>query len=149
DARTRRNHHQPRQRIDPDALFTDTYNARAFVRDHGQNVRYCHPWKCWILWTGTHWQRDTRAAVMHLAKQTIKRLAQHAEHLDDSDALALLKHLRASLATAKLKAMLENAQSEDGIPVQPEAFDTHPWLLNCTNGTIDLHTGALHPHRRD
>src|SRR2546425_1849177 len=137
-------------RINPDDLLTDTYNARALVRDHGQDLRYCYPWKSWLVWTGTHWQRDINGTVLRLAKQTVRRLARQAEALDDEQAVkALLSHVKKSLSTASLKAMMENAQSEEGISVQPEAFDADPWVLNCTNGTLHLKTGTLQPHRRE
>jgi len=139
----------PTARINPDNLLTDTYNARALVRDHGQDLRYCYPSKSWLVWTGTHWQRDTNGTVLRLAKQTVRRLAGQADTLTDDQAVAaLLTHVKRSLSTAALKAMVESAQSEEGIPVQPEDLDTDPWLLNCTNGTVDLHTGTLRPHRQ-
>jgi putative DNA primase/helicase len=135
----------------PDALpFSDYSNAVAFVREHGANLRYCYPWGKWLTWTGTHWQLDDTGCVMRWAKDTVKRLARHAEDLDDLSAIgALLKHVKASLSTAKLKAMVENAQSELPLPVLPEDLDRDHWLLNATNGTIDLRTGTLQPHRRE
>ena len=33
------------------------------------------------------------------------------------------------------------------LPAQPGDFDADPFLLNCQNGTLDLHTGKLQPHR--
>jgi putative DNA primase/helicase len=57
-----------------------------------------------------------------------------------------MAHVKKSLSKASLDAMVRTAQDEPGIPVKPEAFDADPWLLNCTNGTIDLHTGGLRPH---
>ena len=51
-----------------DMLLTDTSNAAAFVADHGPILRYCYPWKTWLVWTGTHWQRDMSGEVMRLAK---------------------------------------------------------------------------------
>jgi len=57
-------------------------------------------------------------------------------------------HVKSSLATAKLKALVESAQSEPGIPVQPEDLDGDRWLLNCPNGTLDLRTGIPRPHRQ-
>jgi putative DNA primase/helicase len=133
----------PPTHFDADRLYTDTYNARALVRDHGANLRYCYPWKAWMVWTGTHWQRDTSGVVMRLAKQTIKAMARLLPSLDDKQAFALLAHIKASLTTAKLKAMLENAQSEEGMAVQPDEFDRDLFLLNVANGTIDLRTGTL------
>ena len=59
-----------------------------------------------------------------------------------------MAHIKASLSTAKLKAMMENAQSEPGIAVQPEDLDTDPWLLNVANGTLNLQTGEIRPHQQ-
>jgi putative DNA primase/helicase len=44
--------------------------------------------------------------------------------------------------------MIDLARSETGVPVQPQELDAAPFLLNCHNGTIDLQTGAMRPHRR-
>jgi putative DNA primase/helicase len=152
DAGRRRNGHEAdagfQSFADPALPYSDYTNALAMVRDHGQALRYCYPWKSWLVWTGTHWQRDESGVVMRYAKQTVKRLAQHVIDLDGEEAQALLKHVKASLATSKLKAMVESAQSEECIPVAPEAFDNNPWLLNALNGTLDLTTGALRPHER-
>jgi putative DNA primase/helicase len=49
----------------------------------------------------------------------------------------------------RLRAMLNLAASEPGVPVTPEELDADPLLLNCKNGTVDLRTGALRPNRRE
>jgi putative DNA primase/helicase len=127
--------------------LSDYTNALRFVREHGQHLRYCYPWNTWLVWQGTHWQRDTSGEVMRRAKQTVTRLARDIEHLSDDKAIdALMTHIKSSLSTAKLEALVKNAQSEPGMQVQPEDLDQHPWLLNCTNGTLDLTTGELKPH---
>ena len=33
--------------------------------------------------------------------------------------------------------------------ILPEQLDRDGWLLNCVNGTVDLRTGKLRPHRRE
>ena len=35
------------------------------------------------------------------------------------------------------------------LAVAPSDFDADPWLVNCENGTVDLRTGLLRPHRRE
>jgi P4 family phage/plasmid primase-like protien len=128
--------------------WSDYVNAVNLARDHGQDLRYCYPWGKWLVWDGTHWEHDQSGLVMRKAEQTVKRLARHAEHLDKIEMDALFRHIKSSLATAKLKAMVECAQSEPDIPVLPKAVDRDTWLLNCANGTLDLKTGVLHPHKR-
>jgi hypothetical protein len=129
--------------------YSDTYNAERFAQDHGADLRYCPPWKTWLTWTGTHWQRDVTGAVMQSAKHTIKHLAQQLTTLDDPrDLQQLAQHIKRSLNLPRLKALVELAQSEPGMPVLPPALDADPWLLPCRNGTLDLRTGVLRPHAR-
>lgn len=132
----------------PDVVpYSDTYNAEHFAQDHAAALRYCYPWKTWLVWTGTHWHRDETGAVMQCAKQTIKHLALRMTALDDPrDLQQLAQHIQRSLSLPRLKAMVELAQSEPGMPILPTALDTDPWLLNCRNGTLDLRTGILRPH---
>jgi len=47
---------------------------------------------------------------------------------------------------ARLRAMIEAARSEPGIPITLEELDQRPWLLNVMNGTVHLRTGELHQH---
>jgi putative DNA primase/helicase len=135
--------------FNPDNLYTDTYNARAFADDHWLNVRYCSAWKTWLLWNGTHWERDDDGTVVQWAKQTVKDLAKLLHGMDNDQSKALLGHIARSLSTAKLDAMLKSARSEPGIPIKPEAFDRNLWLLNCASGTINLQTGTLRQAARD
>jgi putative DNA primase/helicase len=46
-----------------------------------------------------------------------------------------------------VQAMINLARSEAGVPVRPADLDADPMLLNVLNGTIDLRTGGLRPHR--
>jgi P4 family phage/plasmid primase-like protien len=132
---------------EPPLPYSDYTNALAFVRDHGHNLRYCYAWKSWLVWTGTHWERDETGRVQQFAKRTIKRLARQVEQLPEDLARALLAHIKKSLSKTSLDAMVRTAQDEPGIPVKPDTLDTDPWLLNCTNGTLDLRTGELRPHQ--
>lgn len=48
-----------------------------------------------------------------------------------------------------IDTMVARAQSSPTIRAKAEDFDTNPWLLNVQNGTINLETGELRPHRRE
>lgn len=86
---------------------------------------------------------------MRMAKRTIKDMAQEVSDIeDDAKSKAWLSHIKSSLSASRLKAMVELASSEPHIPVLPRDLDQNPWLFNCRNGTVDLQTGELRPHRR-
>jgi putative DNA primase/helicase len=128
--------------------LTDLGNAERFVRDHGEDVRYCYPWRKWLVWTGTRWERDDTGKVHKLAKETVRAIYREASDAEDEDRRkALAKHATQSEAEPKIRAMLELAKSE--APISPDTLDADPWLFNATNGTIYLRTGALREHRRE
>ncbi len=59
----------------------------------------------------------------------------------------VVKWARRSSNNERLRAMLTLAHPEAAI--KQEQLDINPWLFNCQNGTIDLKSGELLPHRRD
>ena len=58
----------------------------------------------------------------------------------------LLGQAALSLLASRIRAMVELARTESGIPVAVSKLDSDPWILNALNGTIDLRTGDLSPH---
>jgi putative DNA primase/helicase len=129
--------------------LTDVGNGQRFAADHKDLVRYCHDWAAWLLWNGRCWDRDCQAKVETLAKETVRGIYAEAAEAADSDARRRLAAWAAkSESRDRVGGMLWAARSEDGIPVTAAALDSDPWAFNVSNGTIDLQTGALRPHRR-
>jgi putative DNA primase/helicase len=151
--------------------YTDTGNAKRLVRSHGEDLRYCHPWRKWLVFDGRTWRVDDSGEVMRRAKEVVADMYRHAaarlneltpkDGAVESDGeaqlrqseIARLKKLVSwalkSEAAPRLAAMVELAKSEPGIPVLPGDLDRDPMLLNCGNGTLDLRTGELRDHCRD
>jgi len=133
------------------ANLTDLGNARRLVRLFG-NRTICHvrPWKKWLVWTGTRWQIDETGEVLRLAKHVVGGLYADAGYeLDRDRRKDLARHALNSESVRSIQAMVTLAETEAGIPVLPEQLDRDPWLLNVLNGTLDLRTGTLRPHRRE
>jgi putative DNA primase/helicase len=130
-------------------LRTDYGNAERLVALHGASIRFCSALG-WLIWDGQRWEKDEGPGITRKALETARILFSQAARQPDSDRRAdWVKH---SLACEK-KAALENAitlaKSIPGISVNIGDFDQGPMLLNVLNGTIDLRTGELHPHRRE
>ena len=87
---------------------------------------------------------------MQYAKETAAAIWQEvAEAADESRRKELVSHAKASESHAKLKAMVACAQSEQEITITVGDLDQDFMLFNCKNGTLDLRTGQLLPHRRE
>jgi putative DNA primase/helicase len=136
------------RRARPTEKFTDLGNAKRIVNRHSGELRYVAKWSSWLRWDGRSWTRDEVGSVMELAKQTVRAMYSEAFSLGDDAAEQLTRHARRSEAAGRLRAMVELARTDGGVAATPDDFDRDPWLLNCANGTVDLHTGALRSHRR-
>jgi len=129
--------------------YTDSGNAERFALVFADDFRYCAPSHSWLAWTGTHWGVDRTGRVPQAAKQIARKLYAEASSIEDrTERAACAGWARRTENHAALKALATLAQAEPPFPILPEAFDVDPWLLNCQNGTVDLQTGELRPHRR-
>lgn len=130
--------------------LTDTGNGERFALQHGDDVRYCYAWAKWLAWDGTRWKIDDSGAVEQLVKQTVRNiLREAADEPDDDRREAIVKFAHSSESVSRRAAMLTAAKSEPPIPIRPDVLDKNAWILNCTNGKLDLHTGRLCEHRRE
>ena len=134
---------------DPPHL-TDLGNAQRLVQAHARDLRYCAVWRTWLVWDGRRWARDATLEVARRAKATVRHVYHEAVAVADDDARRrLVQHALRSESAARIEGMVKLAQSEPGIPVMPRDLDADPWLLNVLNGTLDLRTGTLRPHRHE
>jgi putative DNA primase/helicase len=130
--------------------MTDAGNARRLVKEHGHDLRYCHAWGKWLVWDGKRWRKDDAGAVVEKTKKTVRAIyAEAAAEPDKEQREALAKWARESERRHRIMDLIALAQSEPDIPVAPPDLDADPFLLNCRNGTVDLRTGSLRPHRRE
>jgi P4 family phage/plasmid primase-like protien len=135
--------------------LTDQGNARRVVEAHGHDLRYCHPWKMWNVWDGTRWRPDDTAEAVRRVKQTQAAFYRQAandlvgtEGDERKKRRATLDHALLWEDARRVANCLDLMRSEPGIPVLPADLDADPFLLNVANGTLDLRTGQLRPHRR-
>ncbi len=130
--------------------FTDMWNAQRLVMEHGSEFRWCKSLGGWLVWDGARWVVDDTYGVMRYAKLTTRfMLAEAAKAPTDERMKALGKHALKSQSESRLNAMINLAKSEPGIAAAPDAFDADPWLLNVSNGTVNLRTGKCRDHRHE
>lgn len=141
-------------------LMDDIGNAERFVARYGDRVRYCHDWGCWLVWTTEVWARDTDGQIMRWARDTVRAILREAASLpvvldaqgkDSNQAArdALARHASTSATHRRLSAMTTLASANEGVAILAAQLDPSRWLFNTLNGTLDLRTGRLAPHRRE
>jgi putative DNA primase/helicase len=124
--------------------YTDIGNSDLFKFFYGDRIRWCDPWKKWLIWNNCFWEEDRTRHVVTYAKSVIKFMEKYKESIKDIDELkALTKWVRQCESYRLLTSMIECVKNE--IAIIPEVFDKNDMKLNCPNGIIDLQTGLLLP----
>lgn len=149
---------KPRSPMKPHALWADYTtrgNGERIVDEHGPDLRHA-PAMGWLEWDERRWAPDPEdKRAMRRAKDTMIAMALEARatpKLDPDDH----KFVDRSQSPAAWKAALAAASLYAPIATSFDAFDDgrdapkgHETRFNVANGTIDLETSALRPHRRE
>jgi len=128
---------------------TDSGNAGRFAFMHRAGARYCTPRKRWLLWDGKRWAWDERDHVLELAKQTARAVWKEIDAFDPDSTER--KQAAKNAMYAESRQGLTNMIALAGplCATLPAELDADPYAFNVQNGTIDLRSGELRPHRRD
>lgn len=126
--------------------FNEDGLARRFAKQYGLGGAgcVCHvPGQGWRLWTGKIWaEQPGNGAPTELISHML--IAIH-EDLIKRDQAKLAELIKSKKTAGSMGAILRLASRMMAVPF--DAFDRDPYLLCAQNGTIDLRTGALLPHK--
>jgi hypothetical protein len=129
--------------------LTDLGNAERLAHRHGSDLRHCHPWKGWLHWNGRRWEEDQTGGIYARAIDTVRGIYAEAADCEEKQMRAALsEHARNSEAAKFIRAMIDLARAQPGIPILPAEMDADPWLFNVRNGTLNLRSGQMREHRR-
>ncbi|MFD9442113.1 phage/plasmid primase, P4 family [Streptomyces sp. NPDC060001] len=110
---------------------------RDYMTRMGGGVRYASGLG-FLVWDGYVWSPgndEVRAALIQMGAELI------ASGDDGARKLALK-----ALTTRAIEDVIKVLPSVPGVPASAGDFDADPELLSVKNGTVNLRTGALHPH---
>jgi len=147
----------PTEGEDPRELYnkakaTDMGNAERLVKLAGSRLRHVPQWG-WLAWDGKRWAIDEGKAREEYKRVVVPGIYQEvleAARAQDMEMVRIKSKwgLRSEEA-GRIGAALHVAKSDAALERSHLEFDQKPWLFNCQNGTIDLRTGALLPHRQE
>lgn len=130
--------------------LNDVGNAHRFVGQHGDDVRFDHTSRQWLVWRDGYWARDDEGGVTERAKGTARSVFHEAATASEKDLrTALSKHAEKSLNLQRLQSMIRLATSDPRVAIRTEQLDTDDMLLGVRNGVVDLRTGTFRDSCRD
>ncbi len=129
-------------------MLTDLGNSERLVDTSDNSFRYNVDSSQWLVWTGSRWQEDFTGVVHRLARVVVRSMYDDLKDAKSSEERdALYAHVKKSESAPRLAAMVELAKYHQNVPVRELTLDSDPWALNCLNGTLDLRTCTLRPHK--
>jgi len=128
---------------------TDQDLAARLVAQHGADLRFV-PGMGWHAWDGRRWARDEALTIERWAGMTARALWADVGHAEGkAERRRRMGYAWRACSLQGRKAMVTLAREQPGVLALRDALDTDPWLLTTLDGTVDLRTGDLRPHRRD
>jgi putative DNA primase/helicase len=128
---------------------TDTGNVERLIFKFGASIRYVPAWGEFIVFDETRWRRDIGSILTsHLCGAVIKMIKEEGISDEMSKAKYTTWQKKSGSCSAR-QAMLTLAKQNPQLMITPEELDADPYALNVKNGTLDLKTGELRPHRAE
>jgi len=129
---------------DFDSALTELGLARRMVAGFDGRVRHSPELRSWLVWDGTRYAEDVTGEVVRQAKATVDQL--HEEALTSDRKQEVVRAWLRFQSASHIRAIVDLAETEPGVPVTVGQMDADPWALNVANGVVDLRTGELRPH---
>jgi putative DNA primase/helicase len=118
--------------------FSEEALALQFAEVHEDDLRYVAAWGKWFVWDGVRWARDDTLKALDYARQICREASAECNSPNVARVLGRAQTVAAVERLAKADRRLAATTSQ---------WDADPWLLNTPEGTVNLKTGDLHPHR--
>ena len=130
--------------------FNDVYNARRIILIYGDKFRFIRETEHWLTYDNGVWNVGSKsnATIYPLANQMYDLLKiKQPPIADTNDGILLKEYVRQWGKKNCISAAVELMKFDSAITITQNDLNRHPELLNVANGTVDLTTGRLYPHR--
>jgi putative DNA primase/helicase len=131
-------------------MYTDMRMAAAFAGMFKEDIRYWMEIGKWLIFDGRRWTTDAPGGAFPFVRRMIEVLYRNAMDCTDFVQRAdMLKAIMKLEAHPRQETILAAARTRPELIITAAELDQHSMLITVNNGTIDLHTGTLQPHRAE
>ncbi len=132
--------------------FDDTGNANRFVDRYGDEFRYNVDDRCWMIYDGNIWHKDTKQEIKQYADALIEHMRYDLRTMevtdDNSYAGEYYRNIKRLSSSSGKDAMLKEVVHLNKVAVTNREFDRELDFINCKNGVVNLRTGEITEHDR-
>ena len=109
--------------------------ADLFSECYAQDTCFCPEAKSWYTYDGGKWQKDVGALLVSAKiKEFVRLMALYCGEIADEEKRKQYMAFAAKMGDRRFRdRMMKDAA--DCMRIEAEKLDTHPYLVNCKNGT--------------
>ena len=123
--------------------------ADLFSECYQNDTRYCPEAKSWYTYDGGKWQKDVGSLLVAAKiKEFVRLMALYCGEIPDEEKRKQYMAFVSKMGDRRFRDRLVK-DAADSMTIAAHEFDTHPFLINCRNGTYDLETMTFREHRWD
>jgi P4 family phage/plasmid primase-like protien len=135
----------------------DFGNSQRLAAWAAGTLRWLYDEEVWVRYNGIHWERNKsagkNAAINALNVAFNLEQGHYSDEKEGDEKKSPREKFEAWVLSQKMAgkyaAAAETAQNFEAMNASAKEFDSDPFLLGVTNGTVDLRTGELKPGRQD
>lgn len=121
-------------------LFSECYN---------KDTRFCPEAKSWYTYDGGKWTKDVGSLLVSAKiKEFVRLMALYCGEITDDDKRKEYMSFVSKMGDRRFRDRLMK-DAADSMKIAAAMFDTHPYLVNCQNGTYDLESMTFREHKWD
>lgn len=123
--------------------------ADLFSECYSHDTRFCPEAKSWYTYDDGKWQKDVGSLLVAAKiKEFVRLMALYCGEIPDEEKRKQYMGFVAKMGDRRFRDRLMK-DAADSMRIEAEKFDTHPYLVNCKNGTYDLETMTFREHKWD
>ena len=117
-----------------------------FAECYKNDTRYCPEMKSWFTYEGGRWKKDVGSLLISAKiKEFARLMALYCGEIKDDDVRRRYMAFVSKLGNRRPREQIMK-DAADSLRVEAKDFDSHPYLINCRNGTFDLVKGVFREH---
>ena len=121
--------------------------ADLFSECYQNDTRYCPEAKSWYTYETGKWHKDVGALLVSAKiKEFVRLMALYCGEITDEEKRKQYMAFVGKMGDRRFRDRLMK-DAADSMKIAAAQFDTHPYLINCLNGTYDLEHMKFREHR--
>jgi len=130
----------------PDPSLTERALGLRFVQET-KDIKYLQDAKHWFRFNGVVW--DEWPEPCHEVADMVDRMIDQGPPEPETEPGKYERSLRRFHSYRAMNAVVNVVQRAAPAIIKRKQMNADPFLFNCQNGTVDLRTGQLHPHKAE